>query len=266
VWAIEGRVKRLVPPVQTDVELYDFVAALAAHPLPRFRERVAYHDNLAAPRPGNARRKPLRVNDLLVELNRFLAAHAGYHVVAESGDALFGGLELRLSRALPRAGLLRVDGFGVPAAMGAQIGTGVRPLVLTGDGAFQMTGAEISHAPRHGLTPIVVLVNNGGWGIFRPVSPRQDLLEIPNCPTRAGPELGRRRLRGRERGGAGRGAARRARGEGLRADRVPHRARRPLADQPPLHPRERAQEQGCVVARAVSAGTRRTGRAARRAR
>jgi indolepyruvate decarboxylase len=66
--------------------------------------------------------------------------------------------------------------------MGAQIGTGVRPLVLTGDGAFQMTGAEVSHAPRHGLTPIVVLVNNGGWGIFRPVSPRQDLLEIPNWP------------------------------------------------------------------------------------
>jgi len=27
-----------------------------------------------------------------------------------------------------------------------------------------------------------VLVNNAGWGIFRPVSPRQDLLEIPNWP------------------------------------------------------------------------------------
>jgi indolepyruvate decarboxylase len=70
----------------------------------------------------------------------------------------------------------------VPAALGAQIGTGARPLVLTGDGAFQMTGAEVSHAPRHGLTPIVVLVNNGGWGIFRPVSQRPDLLEIPNWP------------------------------------------------------------------------------------
>jgi thiamine pyrophosphate-dependent acetolactate synthase large subunit-like protein len=28
----------------------------------------------------------------------------------------------------------------------------------------------------------VVLVNNSGWGIFRPVSPRQDLLEIPPWP------------------------------------------------------------------------------------
>jgi len=73
-------------------------------------------------------------------------------------------------------------GFAVPAAMGAQIGTGRRPLVLCGDGAFQMTGTEISHAPRLGLSPLVVLVNNGGWQIFRPVSPRPDLLALPGWP------------------------------------------------------------------------------------
>jgi thiamine pyrophosphate-dependent acetolactate synthase large subunit-like protein len=54
--------------------------------------------------------------------------------------------------------------------------------VLCGDGGFQMTGPEISHAPGRGLSPIVVLVNNSGWGIFRPVSPRLDLLEIPPWP------------------------------------------------------------------------------------
>jgi indolepyruvate decarboxylase len=182
VWAIEGRVN-VSFHAYTDVELYDFVGALAGRPLPRFRERVSYHDNLTPPPRGAAHKKPVRVNDMLVELNRFLAAHPGYHVVAESGDALFGGLELRLSGGLYLAqGYYASMGFGVPAALGAQIGTGARPLVLTGDGAFQMTGAEISHAPRHGLTPIVVLVNNGGWGIFRPVSQRPDLLEIPNWP------------------------------------------------------------------------------------
>jgi indolepyruvate decarboxylase len=182
VWALDGRVNVSFHQY-TDVQLYDFVAALAGHALPRFRERVVYHDNLTPPRPGSERRRPLRVNDMLVELNRFLAAHPGYHVVAESGDALFGGLELRLRGGLYLAqGYYASMGFGVPAALGAQIGTGARPLLLTGDGAFQMTGPEISHAPRRGLTPIVVLVNNGGWGIFRPVSPRQDLLEIPNWP------------------------------------------------------------------------------------
>jgi indolepyruvate decarboxylase len=73
-------------------------------------------------------------------------------------------------------------GFAVPAALGAQIGTGRRPLLLCGDGGFQMTGAEISYAPGRKLTPIVLLVNNAGWGIFRPVTPRKDLLQIPPWP------------------------------------------------------------------------------------
>ncbi len=182
VWALDGRVNVSFHQY-TDVELYDFVAELARQALPQFKERIVYHDNLTPPRPGSERRRPLRVNDMLVALNRFLAVHPGYHVVAESGDALFGGLELRLRRGLYLAqGYYASMGFGLPAALGAQIGTGARPLLLTGDGAFQMTGPEISHAPRHGLTPIVVLINNGGWGIFRPVSQRHDLLEIPNWP------------------------------------------------------------------------------------
>ena len=182
VWAVGGRVN-VSFHTYTDVMLRDFVSALAAERLPRFREKVTYHDNLKrsdAARPA-AR---LSINEMLLELNRFLDAHPGYHVLAESGDALFGGLELRV-----RGGGLYLSqgyyasmGFAVPAALGAQIGTGRRPLVLTGDGAFQMTGPEISHAPRLGLSPIAVLVNNSGWQIFRPVSPRKDLLEIPPWP------------------------------------------------------------------------------------
>ena len=45
-----------------------------------------------------------------------------------------------------------------------------------------MTGVELSHAPRLGCNPIVLLVNNGGWGIFRPVTPRKDILALPNWP------------------------------------------------------------------------------------
>jgi indolepyruvate decarboxylase len=51
---------------------------------------------------------------------------------------------------------------------------------LTGDGGFQMTGAEIAHAQRYGLNPIIILLNNGGWGIFRPIAKRQDLLALPS--------------------------------------------------------------------------------------
>jgi indolepyruvate decarboxylase len=184
VWALDGRVNVSFHQYG-DVVLRDFVERLAAQRLPRFRERVRYHDNLGPPRSGPApTRSPLAVKDLLLEANRFLEEHPGYHVIAESGDMLFGGLEVRLrGEGLYLAqGYYASMGFAVPAALGVQIGTGRRPLVLCGDGAFQMTGPEISHAPRHGLAPIVVLVNNGGWGIFRPVSPRRDLLEIPNWP------------------------------------------------------------------------------------
>src|SRR5438046_980146 len=73
-------------------------------------------------------------------------------------------------------------GFGVPGALGAQLGTGARPLVLSGDGAFQMTGPEIAQAPRYGLNPIVLVVNNGGWQIFRPVVARAELLDLPPWP------------------------------------------------------------------------------------
>ena len=183
VWAIDGSV-RVSFHQYTEVELREFVGELGRARLPRFAERVRYHDNLKRTRRGPAAGAALTVNDLLLEVNRFLEAQPGYHVFAESGDMLFGGLEVRV----PAPGLYFAQGFyasmgfGVPAALGAQIGTGVRPLVLCGDGAFQMTGPEVSHAPALGLSPVVVVINNAGWSIFRPVSPRKDLLRIPNWP------------------------------------------------------------------------------------
>jgi indolepyruvate decarboxylase len=187
VWALGDRVNVSFHQY-TDVQLRDFVAALAREPLPRFREKVEYHDNLTRRRAlragAGAPKARLTNNDLLLEVNDFLASHRAYHVFAESGDMLFGGLELRLRGGglYFAQGYYASMGFAVPAALGAQLGTGVRPLVLCGDGGFQMTGPEISHAPRLGLSPVVVLLNNAGWGIFRPVSPRTDLLSIPGWP------------------------------------------------------------------------------------
>ena len=186
IWALADRVNVSFHQY-TEVTLRDFVAGVAAQKLPCLREKVTYHDNLER-RPSRRGRKKgetsLCVNDLLLEVNDFLWVHPRYHVFAESGDMLFGGLELRLREGglYFSQGYYASMGFGVPAALGAQIGTGVRPLVLCGDGAFQMTGSEIAQAPARGLSPIVVLVNNGGWGIFRPVSPREDLLRIPPWP------------------------------------------------------------------------------------
>ncbi|HVV70473.1 MAG TPA: thiamine pyrophosphate-dependent enzyme, partial [Verrucomicrobiae bacterium] len=59
-------------------------------------------------------------------------------------------------------------GFAVPACIGAQLAKPkLRPLVLVGDGAFQMTGMELATVARYRLNPIVVVLNNRGYGTER---------------------------------------------------------------------------------------------------
>ena len=181
IWAVGGRVN-VSFHTYTDVHIRDFVRRLLRAPLRRHREHVRYCDNLP-PRPAETHRA-LRVTDVLHEVNGFLRGRRGWVVVAESGDMLFGGLDVRVERGggYLAQGYYASMGFGVPGALGAQIGTGARPLVLCGDGAFQMTGPEIAQAPRHGLNPVVLVLNNGGWQIFRPVMAHHELLDIPKWP------------------------------------------------------------------------------------
>ncbi len=91
-------------------------------------------------------------------------------VVADTGDSCCGSMGLSIPREngyLANA-FYGSMGFAVPAALGAQLAEKeTRPLVLVGDGAFQMTGLELSNAVRHGLDPRVVLFNNNGYGMQR---------------------------------------------------------------------------------------------------
>jgi indolepyruvate decarboxylase len=90
-------------------------------------------------------------------------------VICEVGDSLFGSLDLRVPGGSGRTGFLASAyystlGFAVPAALGAQLrNRRRRPLVLVGDGGFQMTGTELSTIARGGLNPIVCVLNNRGY-------------------------------------------------------------------------------------------------------
>ncbi|MGH9390149.1 MAG: thiamine pyrophosphate-dependent enzyme, partial [Vicinamibacteria bacterium] len=181
IWALNNRVN-VSFHTYTEVTLRDFVRALLEVDIKTHKEKVAYHDNLHDLKDADVK-GPIKVAGILTELNRHLKGRNDLLVIAESGDALFAGLELRVESGMYLAqGFYASMGFGIPATIGAQIGTGLRPIVLCGDGGFQMTGQEISHAPRYGLNPIVILLNNGGWGIFRPISDRPDVLALPNWP------------------------------------------------------------------------------------
>jgi indolepyruvate decarboxylase len=182
VWAVDRKVD-VRYSTYTDIAVRDFVRALLKQELRRHQEKVHYADNL---RPLAKRETGrIRVNDMLATVNAFLERNRKrYMVIAESGDMLFGGLDVRVPGTgyYLAQGFYASMGFAVPAALGAQKGCGLRPLVLCGDGGFQMTGAEISHSAAFGANPIVLVVNNGGWQIFRPVAERRDLLEIPPWP------------------------------------------------------------------------------------
>jgi len=93
-------------------------------------------------------------------------------VIADVGDALFGGLDLITHRRTEflSPGYYLSLGFAVPASIGAQLANpNLRPLVLVGDGAFQMTGIEVSTIARLGLNPIIVVFNNYGYATERPI-------------------------------------------------------------------------------------------------
>jgi indolepyruvate decarboxylase len=91
-------------------------------------------------------------------------------MAADMGDCLFTAMEID-NTALVAPGYYAGMGFGVPAGIGVAVATGQRPLILVGDGAFQMTGWELGNCRRYGLDPIVVLFNNTSWEMLRVFQP-----------------------------------------------------------------------------------------------
>jgi len=162
-----------------NVRLKDFVRGLVRAPLRRRRL-----PSIPRPSPAagfRAARGHVRIatKRLFQRLNDFLEDNT--IVVADVGDALFGAADLYIHRRTEFLGpaYYASMGFAVPAAIGAQLANPrLRPLVLVGDGAFQMTGVELSTAVRFGLNPIVVVLNNAGYGTERPMQdgPYNDIL------------------------------------------------------------------------------------------
>ena len=152
-----------------NVRLHDFIDGL-------IDARVTQRTLRDLPRPRT--RKPfvtqrgqrITVKRLFERLNWELKDNTV--IIADVGDALFGGLDLIThcrTEFLSPAYYLSL-GFAVPASIGAQLADrNLRPLVLVGDGAFQMTGIETSTIARLGLNPVIVVLNNFGYATERPL-------------------------------------------------------------------------------------------------
>jgi indolepyruvate decarboxylase len=119
-------------------------------------------------RPPDSARMTVRA--LFRMLNEFLTEEMV--VIADIGDSLFGAADLTIHRRTEfiSPAYYTSMGFAVPASIGAQLANpALRPIVLVGDGAFQMTGLELSTTARLGLNPIVIVLNNHGYGTERQI-------------------------------------------------------------------------------------------------
>lgn len=116
--------------------------------------------------------EPITIQRLILRLNR--ALDDSVVVIADIGDALFAASELVVHRHTDfiSPAYYTSMGFAVPAALGTMVGrSDLRAVVLVGDGAFQMTGMELSTIVRHGLNPIVIVLDNHGYGTERLLHP-----------------------------------------------------------------------------------------------
>lgn len=91
-------------------------------------------------------------------------------VIADVGDALFASSELviRGQTEFLSPAYYTSMGFAVPAAIGAKMARpDLKTIVLVGDGAFQMTGMELSTIIKHRLAATIIVLDNGGYGTER---------------------------------------------------------------------------------------------------
>jgi indolepyruvate decarboxylase len=95
---------------------------------------------------------------------------AGDVIVAENGTSLSGvaGMPLPSEASVISQALWGAIGYTLPATFGSLMAAPERRHILfVGDGSFQLTAQELSSILRHGLKPIIFLLNNDGYTIER---------------------------------------------------------------------------------------------------
>jgi alpha-keto-acid decarboxylase len=97
---------------------------------------------------------------------------SGDVVIADQGTSFYGMGTHRMAAGTTFLGqpLWAAIGYTMPALLGAALAApGRRPVVLIGDGAAQLTIAELGTLVRNRIPAVVVVVNNGGYTIERAI-------------------------------------------------------------------------------------------------
>ena len=162
--------------VYPDIPLGDLMDALldAAKPT---RAPTKFAIGQAYPTGMDADDSLLTPTDIACAVNDMMATHGPMPIASDIGDCLFTAMDITHTD-LTGPGYYAGMGYGVPAGLGVQIATGKRPLILVGDGAFQMTGWELGNCRRYELDPIIILFNNCGWEMLRVFQPESQFNDL----------------------------------------------------------------------------------------
>jgi indolepyruvate decarboxylase len=154
-----------------DVLMADFIQELIKR-RPQAAERAIPHRREAREKFVLQPAAPITIARLFARLNE--ALNDDTIVIADVGDALFGASDLviRQRTEFLSPAYYTSMGFAVPATLGASFARkGVRVIAIVGDGAFQMTGMELSTLVRYGFDPIIIVLDNKGYGTERFLHP-----------------------------------------------------------------------------------------------
>ena len=155
--------------------LIPLVRDLAAHGGATPRQSTPLTPELAADAT-----EPLSQDALWTEVASFL--REGDVVLADQGTSFYGVSTHRLPSGVTFIGqpLWASIGYTLPATLGACLAQpDSRGILLIGDGAAQLTVAELGTMVREGLAPLVVVVDNDGYTVERaihgPAEPYNDI-------------------------------------------------------------------------------------------
>ncbi|MDP2715489.1 thiamine pyrophosphate-binding protein [Rheinheimera sp.] len=137
------------------------------------QQPIAPFNDTKLPEPAVFTMAPqhLTASTLVQQLDKFLTQRQDIvPLISDIGDCLFASLHAKPSLMLAPAFYASM-GYAVPAAFGVQAVTGLRPVVLVGDGAFLMTGLELGHCARYGFAPVIIVFNNQRWDMIDAFAP-----------------------------------------------------------------------------------------------
>lgn len=120
----------------------------------------------------------LTTDGIVSVVNEFVR-HTPSCITLDVGDMLFAANNICADILLAPCYYASM-GFAVPAAIAACLALPKRKTIaLVGDGAFQMTGAELGTAVRYGLSPVVIVLNNHGYATMQTMDKKRKCYEVP---------------------------------------------------------------------------------------